>query len=63
MELVRRPDFNQRFAQTRGKWSEDDVFLDSGDNRMPFDLMASQEVEAIFTQHHQALQAELQRQQ
>ena len=55
-------DFKQRFVQTLKRWSDDDQFLESGDQRMPLDLMESQEVEAIFSQHVKALHAELQRQ-
>lgn len=60
--ILNRPDFNQRFVRTREKWHEDDEFLESGDQRLPLDLLASQEVEAIFSQHVNALIAEVKRQ-
>lgn len=60
--ITERRDFNQRFVTTREQWYDDDMFLDSGDDRMPLDLLASLEVEAIFTQHINALTAEVQRQ-
>ena len=60
--ILSRPDFHQRFVRTRDKWLDDDEFLESGDTRLPLDLLASQEVEAIFTQHVNTLIAEVKRQ-
>lgn len=60
--VVQRPDYNQRFVNTREQWFDDDMFLESNDQRLPLDLFASQEVEAIFSQHVKALQAEVKRQ-
>ena len=60
--VMQSPDFNKKFVNTREHWSDDDEFLESGDQRLPLSLFASQEVEAIFSQHIKALQAEVKRQ-
>lgn len=63
MRLVfQRPSFQQKFVSLKVRWTDDDDFLESGDKRIPVDLFGSQEVEAIFSQHVKALQAEVQRQ-